>query len=787
MNESARKTGIDVIGDVQWGAHFCQFYQTKQDLIEILVPYFKAGLENNEFCIWITSEPLSKMEAEESLRQVVPDLNLYIGSGQIEIFPYADWYFEDGTFDQHKALKYWIDRLESAQSNGYVGLRVTGNTSSLDREKQSDLLEYEATINAVINNYPMLAICSYSLPKCDASLISDVMSIHKYALTKHAGVWSLLENLGSKPAKERLRQTFPETDGATERMESRLAWIASFPERNPNPVLEMDISGRVHYFNPAALKLLPDLRVKGPDHPWLAGWESVVRQFLEGGEEKLVRDVTLDDVCYEQTMYYLADTKRIRMYSNDVTEQRRAEEALQKAKLEAEHRSAELVTTLDAMEDLIVVYDSMGNLTYGNAAMRNFFGIDDTEEDWARRAELIYRYAVRKPDGQVINLEERPVMRALHGEVVRDETLLIIDVSSQETAFAVSASPIIAGGKIVGAVSVSHDITERKRIQDKLEKTFVELEYRTEELEAMNEELTVLNEEIEAANSELRTANELLNSEILRRKLVEEELSEAHIEVSRLFEREHHIADVLQKALVPADIPAEIGNLRIGARYQAALSEAEVGGDFYDVFELDGGKVGILIGDVAGKGLPAAIRVGLARYAVRSYAYVDATPSKVLALANEALCKDPWQESNMLTALFAVIDAKSGSITYACAGHHPPMIRRAAGHMEELSRGGMPLGVFNGLTYDDNSATMEHEDTIIVLTDGVSEARSPGPDLFGLDRIFDYLSSNGEASPDDVALGLLIEATRHAGGQLQDDAAIVVIKLEHPDGRRMQA
>jgi len=68
MVADKRKTGIDIIGDVPWGTHFCQFYQTKQDLIDILVPYFKAGLENNEFCMWVTSEPLNKKEAEEVMR-----------------------------------------------------------------------------------------------------------------------------------------------------------------------------------------------------------------------------------------------------------------------------------------------------------------------------------------------------------------------------------------------------------------------------------------------------------------------------------------------------------------------------------------------------------------------------------------------------------------------------------------------------------------------------------------------------------------------------------------------
>ena len=78
IEEKIRKTGIAVIGDVPWGTHFCQFYETANDLIDVLVPYFKAGLENNEFCMWVTSEPLSREEAENAMRKAVPDFDKFL-------------------------------------------------------------------------------------------------------------------------------------------------------------------------------------------------------------------------------------------------------------------------------------------------------------------------------------------------------------------------------------------------------------------------------------------------------------------------------------------------------------------------------------------------------------------------------------------------------------------------------------------------------------------------------------------------------------------------------------
>ena len=129
MRESLRRSGIDIIGDVPWGTHICQFYETKEDLTDILVPYFKAGLENNEFCLWITSQPLKVEDAKEALRRAVPDLDSYLDKGQMEILPYTDWFTIEGVFDSENVLNGWLEKLNYASDNGYDGLRLSGNTS----------------------------------------------------------------------------------------------------------------------------------------------------------------------------------------------------------------------------------------------------------------------------------------------------------------------------------------------------------------------------------------------------------------------------------------------------------------------------------------------------------------------------------------------------------------------------------------------------------------------------------------------------------------------------------
>src|SRR5437016_9814841 len=89
MATELRKTGISVVGDMPWGTHFCHFYETKEDLLDILIPYFKAGLENEEFCIWVVSAPLGEEEARNALKQVIPEADRYLSAGHIEIVPYT--------------------------------------------------------------------------------------------------------------------------------------------------------------------------------------------------------------------------------------------------------------------------------------------------------------------------------------------------------------------------------------------------------------------------------------------------------------------------------------------------------------------------------------------------------------------------------------------------------------------------------------------------------------------------------------------------------------------------
>ncbi len=207
MVEKFRKTGINIIGDVSYGAHFCQFYQTREDLIDILVPYFKAGLENNEFCIWVTQEPLSEEEAKGAMRKALPGFDQYLKRGQIEIVPHTKWYLKDGVFNLQRVLNAWIDKLYQALSKGYDGIRATGNTAWLGKRDWKSFADYEKELNNIIGKYRMIALCTYCLEKCGASEIIDVVNNHQFALIRREGKWELIESYDLKRMDNALQES----------------------------------------------------------------------------------------------------------------------------------------------------------------------------------------------------------------------------------------------------------------------------------------------------------------------------------------------------------------------------------------------------------------------------------------------------------------------------------------------------------------------------------------------------------------------------------------------------
>ena len=196
LNQIRRRvpSGLPSIDAVPWGTHLCHFYRSRDDLAAALVPYFAAGLANDEQCLWVTADPLPADAAREALAAEVVDLEEYERRGQIEIIDYQDWYLRTEGMDADEVLDLWLQRERDALSAGRKGLRLTGNTFWLEREDWESFAAYEAAVHRAFHGRNVLALCSYSLERCTVDDVMDVLRNHELALMRRAGEWETISS-----------------------------------------------------------------------------------------------------------------------------------------------------------------------------------------------------------------------------------------------------------------------------------------------------------------------------------------------------------------------------------------------------------------------------------------------------------------------------------------------------------------------------------------------------------------------------------------------------------------
>lgn len=209
-----RKTGISVVGEAPWGTHFCHFYETKQDLLDTLVPFFKAGLESKEFCLWVVSNSdlITVEEAKEALAQAVPDLDRHLSEESIEILNGHDWYFEQHALNLERA-KHGLDaKLKRALARGYEGLRASADTFWLAEKDRKDFFAYEKQVNEWITNQSMTVMCTYPLAKSGATEVLDVVQAHQFAIARRQGEWEVIETPQMIQAKAEIKKLSEELE-----------------------------------------------------------------------------------------------------------------------------------------------------------------------------------------------------------------------------------------------------------------------------------------------------------------------------------------------------------------------------------------------------------------------------------------------------------------------------------------------------------------------------------------------------------------------------------------------
>jgi len=215
MASTSREAGLSILGDISPGTHFCLFYETKEDLLRAATAYFKAGLENNEFCIWAVSEPLSEKEARNALSHGIPGFDRYLAKGSIEIVPGHEWYLDDDRFDLKRIIDSWREKLNDALVKGYKAMRVSGNAFWLGTKHWKDFCAYENGFQESFAGQPMSALCTYPLVASSSADAAAVVHAHQFAIALRNGD---LEFLGAVKA-----ETQP--NPLTRREREVLAWV----------------------------------------------------------------------------------------------------------------------------------------------------------------------------------------------------------------------------------------------------------------------------------------------------------------------------------------------------------------------------------------------------------------------------------------------------------------------------------------------------------------------------------------------------------------------------------
>jgi serine phosphatase RsbU (regulator of sigma subunit) len=257
-------------------------------------------------------------------------------------------------------------------------------------------------------------------------------------------------------------------------------------------------------------------------------------------------------------------------------------------------------------------------------------------------------------------------------------------------------------------------------------------------------------------------------------KLVDAFVHHAGIAISNAhsYEREQHIASILQESITrTASVAGE--RYDIGHFYKPLLEEASVGGDFLDVIKLPEGKIGLAVGDVAGKGLRAAVHTAMLKYALRAFLSEGHSPSQATQRL-EKLVPDFVEDDKFITLFVAVLDTKTGTLTYTNAGHEPPILckRNICGH---LTSTGPALGLAFGQDFVEKTVHLEPKDTLVIFTDGLTERGGGHPD-FSVDRVAHILIDNQDASCN-MLVDSIYQASRSSeSGELRDDVALLAIK-----------
>jgi serine phosphatase RsbU (regulator of sigma subunit) len=243
-------------------------------------------------------------------------------------------------------------------------------------------------------------------------------------------------------------------------------------------------------------------------------------------------------------------------------------------------------------------------------------------------------------------------------------------------------------------------------------------------------------------------------------------------------EQELRVARLIQQTLLPKHVP-DLPGYQLAAYYQPAR---EVGGDFYDFLEFDDGHLGLVVGDVTDKGVPAAIVMATTRTMLRASAQRLDSPGEVLKRVNDVIVRD-IPPNMFITCLYAILDPETGLLRFANAGHDLPYRRRrtsSSGGAEELRATGMPLGLLPGMSYEEKEIVLQRGDSVLFYSDGLVEAHDPEREMFGFPRLQGLVGAHRSDGPAMVNF-LLSELARFTGDQWEQEDDITLVTLDRSE------
>ncbi|MBS3909716.1 MAG: GAF domain-containing protein [Actinobacteria bacterium] len=240
------------------------------------------------------------------------------------------------------------------------------------------------------------------------------------------------------------------------------------------------------------------------------------------------------------------------------------------------------------------------------------------------------------------------------------------------------------------------------------------------------------------------------------------------------YERERYVADVLQRSFLPGRLP-QIPNTELAVYYASASEAAKIGGDFYDFIDISDSLIGLVIGDVSGKGIEAASTTALAKYTMRSFAYQAKYASGVVEMANRVISRD-IETGTFITLVYAVYDWNSGRLLISNAGHPHPIhysgtLRRA----RQIENFNAAFGILPDLAYTETVERLSEDDFLVFYTDGVIEARH-GSEFYGVERLMRAVEVHAYLSAEELVGRVIEEVTFFARGRLTDDIALSILR-----------